>query len=362
MDRPVSQHLDEDRATSNQEGETLAGRALQAVPGAGSKGFDPILRGRVTGPVTKSIEATGASAHSEPGGRVEAKWRVCRSFLDECAECPGRTICRDSTEYAILGTHRRLAVLADQGVSRVSVRQSFLAILDQGPCYGYQLRAEFERRTTAAWPVNIGQVYSTLDRLVRDGLVTRDDSGGTDPIYYSITRSGHDEVTAWLATPIVRPSGHTRDELAMKLAIAVTLEGVDVLAILAEQRASTLRTLNQLAQDRPTSADPQTAEALAGRLVADSLVFHAEAEVRWLERAEARVTRAAAHGLAEPVPIDGTPVRRGRPARGSAADPAPVAPPEPGAARAHREAAALHREAAPSHLGSAVEPRSAEVL
>ena len=55
----------------------------------------------------------------------------------------------------------------------MSVRLSLLAILDQGPCYGYQLRAEFDRRTGSTWPLNVGQIYNTLERLERDGLVSR---------------------------------------------------------------------------------------------------------------------------------------------------------------------------------------------
>ena len=53
----------------------------------------------------------------------------------------------------------------------MSVRQALLALLEQGPMYGYQLRAEFEQRTGATWPLNVGQVYTTLTRLERDGLV-----------------------------------------------------------------------------------------------------------------------------------------------------------------------------------------------
>ena len=49
----------------------------------------------------------------------------------------------------------------------MSVRQSLLAILDQGSCYGYQLRTEYERRTGAP-TLNVGQIYTTLERLERD--------------------------------------------------------------------------------------------------------------------------------------------------------------------------------------------------
>ncbi|BDZ50113.1 transcriptional regulator [Frondihabitans sucicola] len=215
----------------------------------------------------------------------------------------------------------------------MSIRQSFLAILDQGPCYGYQLRSEFERRTGSTWPLNIGQIYSTLDRLVRDGLVSRDDSGDGDQIYYAITAEGSAEVAAWLTAPVIRSAAHTRDELAMKLAIAVTLPGVDIVRIIQAQRAATFRTLQELTRTKNAGGEIQTAEDLAWQLVVDSLLFQAEAEIRWLDHSETRLVRAAAAGLAEPVPIDDTPVRRGRPAKGRAGDPAgaSAAASEPGA-------------------------------
>lgn len=197
----------------------------------------------------------------------------------------------------------------------MSIRQSFLAILDQGACYGYQLRAEFERRTGSTWPLNIGQIYSTLDRLVRDGLVSRDDSGEGDQIYYAITDAGRQEVAAWLTAPVVRSAAHNRDELAMKLAIAVTLPGVDIALLIQTQRAATFRTLQELTRTKNAGGEARTAEDLAWQLVVDSLLFQAEAEVRWLDHSEARLVRAAAAGLAAPVPIDDTPVRRGRPAK-----------------------------------------------
>ena len=56
----------------------------------------------------------------------------------------------------------------------MSIRQGILAMLAAGPRYGYQLRTEFEERTGGTWPLNIGQVYTTLSRLERDGLVDRD--------------------------------------------------------------------------------------------------------------------------------------------------------------------------------------------
>ena len=196
----------------------------------------------------------------------------------------------------------------------MSIRQSLLAILDQGPCYGYQLRSEFDRRTGSTWPVNVGQVYGTLDRLERDGLVTRDESDAEGQIHYAITAAGSAEVANWLGSPVAR-AGAARDELAIKLAIAVTLPGVDIASVIQVQRTATLSTLQDLTRTKRTTDEPESAEELAWLLVVDSMIFAAEAEVRWLDHSEARLARAAASGLATAVPISTDVPKRGRPAR-----------------------------------------------
>ena len=117
----------------------------------------------------------------------------------------------------------------------MSVRQSLLAILDQGPCYGYQLRHEFDRRTGSTWPLNVGQIYNTLERLERDGLVQRGEADDHGHVYWRITPAGSAEAARWLTTPVLRAPA-TREELAVKLAVAATLPGVDAAAILRSQR------------------------------------------------------------------------------------------------------------------------------
>ncbi len=109
----------------------------------------------------------------------------------------------------------------------MSIRHGLLALLERGPMYGYQLRAAFEESTGATWPLNIGQVYTTLSRLERDGLVRPlpENDGGQRP--YEITDLGRAEITVWFATPISR-TDRPRDELAIKLALALTTPGVDV--------------------------------------------------------------------------------------------------------------------------------------
>ena len=180
----------------------------------------------------------------------------------------------------------------------MSIRHSLLTLLEDGPRYGYQLRAEFEARTGATWPLNVGQVYSTLARLERDGLVTPAEpgEGATDSqVHYRSTDKGRAEVAAWFATPVER-SNPPRDELAIKLALAVTVRGVDVERLIQGQRTATIRAL----QDYTRLKHRTEASDLAWSLVLDSLIFSAEAEVRWLDHCEARLARAAHDGAPTP--------------------------------------------------------------
>jgi DNA-binding PadR family transcriptional regulator len=199
----------------------------------------------------------------------------------------------------------------------MSVRQSLLAILNQGPCYGYQLRTEFDRRTGSTWPINVGQIYNTLDRLERDKLIRRADTGSESEqqnTYFEITDAGRTEVANWLGSPVVR-SAAARDELAIKLAIAVTLPGVDIVHVIQVQRTATLEALQELTRTKNATDNPESSEELAWLLVVDSMIFAAEAEVRWLDHSETRLARAVAAGVAGPVPLSTEIPRRGRPAR-----------------------------------------------
>ncbi|GAA0966249.1 PadR family transcriptional regulator [Actinocorallia libanotica] len=168
----------------------------------------------------------------------------------------------------------------------MSIRHSLLALLSRGPRYGYQLRSEFEAATGSTWPLNIGQVYSTLGRLERDGLVL---GGGQDEegrSVYSLTDKGAAEVRDWFATPLTRTE-RPRDELAVKLALALTTPGVDVRAVVQAQRTATLRAMRDLTRLKATAEGP------AWPLVLESMVFQAEAEIRWLDHCESTLLHAA---------------------------------------------------------------------
>ena len=171
----------------------------------------------------------------------------------------------------------------------MAIRHGLLALLDEGPAYGYQLKAAFEERTGGTWLLNIGQVYTTLARAERDGLVAALEADDEGRVVYEITRTGSDEVARWFAEP-VRRDGAPRDELTIKLAVAVMAPGVDVGALVQAQRAETMRTLQSLTR---LKMDADVEGDTAWLLVLERLLFDAEAEARWLDHVEARLRRAA---------------------------------------------------------------------
>jgi DNA-binding PadR family transcriptional regulator len=186
----------------------------------------------------------------------------------------------------------------------MSIRQGLLALLAQRPMYGAQLRTEFESRTGGTWPLTVGLVYWRLSRLVRVGLV--EGAGGPDDegrIAYRLTPEGRETVGRWWTTPVDR-ADHPRDELAIKLALAVTVPGVDVPTVVQRQRTQTLRSLQDLTRLKQRATETQD---LAWLLVLDNLVFAAEAEVRWLDHVEARLLRQAVSAAPAPVRTDDEP-------------------------------------------------------
>ncbi|RAJ41309.1 DNA-binding PadR family transcriptional regulator [Kitasatospora sp. SolWspMP-SS2h] len=193
----------------------------------------------------------------------------------------------------------------------MSIRHGLLALLDQGPRYGYQLRSEFEARTGATWPLNVGQVYTTLGRLERDGLVEaagEDDEGHQ---FYSVTDEGRAELRRWFDTPVPR-TNPPRDELAIKLAMAVTIPGVDVAAVVHGQRRHSMQALQDYTRlkGRALAADDGSGKDLAWLLVLEQLIFQTEAEIRWLDHCESRLAQHAERAAAPSEPVAAPPARR----------------------------------------------------
>jgi DNA-binding PadR family transcriptional regulator len=172
-----------------------------------------------------------------------------------------------------------------------------LALLSEGPKYGLQLRQEFEARTGEVWPLNVGQVYTTLQRLERDGLVESDDAADEGPQKgFHITEEGAAELDLWLRTP---PdfSSPPRDELVIKVLVALELPGVDVHEVVQVHR----RYLVELMQQWTRLKEDESRLDLNFALVVDAELFRLDSLIRWLDTADGRLKRAAA-GVDAPAP------------------------------------------------------------
>jgi len=171
----------------------------------------------------------------------------------------------------------------------VSVRHALLALLSEGPKYGLQLRQEFEESTGEVWPLNVGQVYTTLQRLERDELIESDDEEEAGPQkVFRITRPGREELDAWLSTPPDMTSP-PRDELVIKVLAALRVPGVSVHDVIQVHR----RYLVELMQQWTRLKEDETDFDLTFALVADAELFRLDSVVRWLDVADGRLKRAA---------------------------------------------------------------------
>ena len=160
---------------------------------------------------------------------------------------------------------------------------ALLGLLAEEPRHGYDLRREFEARTGGVWPLNVGQVYTTLDRLERDGLAAPvgGANGSRNQRAFAITDAGRSTLAAWLAT--TSPGEVPRDELLVKVLVVVAGDPAAALGVIDAQRVALFGRLQ--ASRRAASRDG----GLAAELVNDALAVRAEADLRWLDRCEARI-------------------------------------------------------------------------
>lgn len=183
----------------------------------------------------------------------------------------------------------------------MTIRHALLALLAEGPKHGFQLANDFEAGTGEMWPLNTGQVYTTLQRLERDGLVESDDelAEGAQNVF-RLTDSGRAELSSWLRTPpdLTIPP---RDELVIKLLVALRIPEVDVVELSQIHRRHLIEAMRQYTRLKE-DADEHDIGLL---LVADAEIFRLEAMVRWLDAADARIKR-----LPAPPPVPSVPARR----------------------------------------------------
>jgi DNA-binding PadR family transcriptional regulator len=171
----------------------------------------------------------------------------------------------------------------------MTIKNSLLAILADQPAHGYGLKSRFEQSTAGTWPLNVGQVYTTLARLERDGLVQPKGVAETARHTWRITKAGRAALSQWYEAPVL-DDPPTRDELAIKVLLAVAADAVDVDQILHRQREASMARLQELTRQK-IDADPE--QELPWLLLLDALILKVEAEIRWLDLCEERLRQRA---------------------------------------------------------------------
>jgi DNA-binding PadR family transcriptional regulator len=169
----------------------------------------------------------------------------------------------------------------------MSVGQTFLGLLEAGPRHGYDLKRAYDERFGHARPMHYGQVYSTLSRLLRQGLIEVhgfEPGGGPDRKRYAITDAGVTEVERWLAQP-EKPEPYLQSTLYAKVVLAL-LSGRGAEPILEAQRAEHLRLIEEITGRR-------SAGDLTTQLICDHTLLHLEADLRWLELTAAHLPHLA---------------------------------------------------------------------
>ena len=180
----------------------------------------------------------------------------------------------------------------------MSVRHALLALLSDGPKYGMQLRDQYEATTGDIWPLNVGQVYTTIQRLERDGLVGSEGAAEDDRHKrFRITAHGETELAEWLRTP-PGPTAPPRDELVTKVLVATRVPGVDVAEVIQAHRRQAV----ELMQEWTRLKEEQTEFDLPFSLAVDAELTRLGGIVRWLNLADEHVKRAAEAPAQSPAP------------------------------------------------------------
>jgi DNA-binding PadR family transcriptional regulator len=178
----------------------------------------------------------------------------------------------------------------------MSIKYAMLGILAEKDLHGYELKSNFDEKVGDFWSLNYGQIYSTLDRLEKEDLVTHDRQSQDkrpDRKIFSITRKGRKELEEWLSTPVSRVRA-LRDEFFIKLVFMDKNNPAPVLDLIEKQKALYLRQMNHLTHQKVAlkkkTKDPT---ALTTELLMDAGLFHAEADIRWLTLCESKIKAMA---------------------------------------------------------------------
>ena len=165
-----------------------------------------------------------------------------------------------------------------------------LALLAERPRHGYELKSAFDALLQGSWPLNIGQVYTTLGRLERDGLVSHEvveQQERPDRKVHELTAVGEKELRRWLDEPAAEPA-RLKDELYLKLLVHTIVDHEDAAAYIREQRRLLLDTLADV-----TASQADADGGIAASLLLEAAALHLEADLRWLDRCEDVLARSA---------------------------------------------------------------------
>jgi DNA-binding PadR family transcriptional regulator len=177
----------------------------------------------------------------------------------------------------------------------MSIKYAILGILAEGDLHGYELKSNFDDKVGDFWSLNYGQIYSTLDRLEKEELVTHDRQAQDrrpDRKIFRITPQGRNELEKWLSTPVTKVRA-LRDEFFVKLVFMNKNNPGPVLDLIEKQKALYLKHMNRLTHRKVAlKKGLENLDALTTELLMDAGLFHAEADIKWLTHCEAKIRAA----------------------------------------------------------------------
>ncbi len=161
------------------------------------------------------------------------------------------------------------------------IKGALLGLLAVKPMHGYDLKVSLDRVLGETTKINVGQVYTAINKLEKNGLITanlvaREDR--TDLKVYHLTPAGEQELQEWFAAPVEKVD--LRDELFVKLTLARRSGLADVAAIIRTQRSVNMATILELTQLKEAFEQQGDEEIV---LLIEGAILHLEADLRWLE-------------------------------------------------------------------------------
>jgi len=168
---------------------------------------------------------------------------------------------------------------------------ALLGLLAHDPKHGYDLKNELEQALGGHWEINFGQIYTTLARMERDGLLrmVEEDRDGRGKKTYQITEEGRKELSAWLAEPVEKPR-QLRDEFYIKMIIGRLAGESDPAGMIDRQRQAYLKQIREFAALARRTEDPNI------ELMVEGAILHLQADLRWLDLCDERMESSTQSG------------------------------------------------------------------